>query len=223
MTVGMTEFAGSGLQIKFSPLLQQPTDPSSSVSIQSKELRSSRKCARQRNASSLSGWYSMIVVGRQIGVSAVAYKMMTPVSCAIRCQKLQITCCQVALTRNRSKHYFGLVGKLSLLTSKLAILQIGGLLLGKAFQISFDSFVVLVCWLLWKKRNNRTFDRRVQTIQDVLAMVADEIVAWRSMQVIGVQKQLQLLQADAQVAQLVPCDFLACGVLGLVPLLCNQS
>jgi len=30
----------------------------------------------------------MIVVGRQIGVSAVAYKMMTPVSCAIRCQKL---------------------------------------------------------------------------------------------------------------------------------------
>ena len=64
-------------------------DPSSSlVSIQSKELRSSRKCARQRNASSLSGWYSMIVVGRQIGVSAMAYKMMTPVSCAIRCQKL---------------------------------------------------------------------------------------------------------------------------------------
>ena len=31
----------------------------------------------------------------------------------------------------------------------------------------FDSFVVLVCWLLWKERNNRTFDRRVQTIQDV--------------------------------------------------------
>ena len=87
MTAGMTEFAGSGLQIKFSPLLQ-PTDPSSLVSIQSKELRSSRKCARQRNASSLSGWYSMIVVGRRIGVSAMAYKMMTPVSCAIRCRKL---------------------------------------------------------------------------------------------------------------------------------------
>ena len=50
----------------------------------------------------------------------------------------------------------------------------------------FDSLMILVCWLLWKEKNNRTFNRRVQTIQDVLAMVADEIVAWRSMQVIGV-------------------------------------
>ena len=42
----------------------------------------------------------------------------------------------------------------------------------------FDTLVVLVCWLLWKERNNRTFDRRLQTIQDVLARIANEIVVW---------------------------------------------
>ena len=42
----------------------------------------------------------------------------------------------------------------------------------------FDSFVVLVCWLLWKERNNRTFDRRVQTIDDFLSTVTDEAVSW---------------------------------------------
>lgn len=42
----------------------------------------------------------------------------------------------------------------------------------------FDSLVVLFSWLLWKERNSRTFDRRVQTIQNVLARVADEIVFW---------------------------------------------
>jgi len=42
----------------------------------------------------------------------------------------------------------------------------------------FDSLLVLTCWLLWKERNNRIFDRRVQTIDDVLARVADEVSAW---------------------------------------------
>lgn len=32
----------------------------------------------------------------------------------------------------------------------------------------FDSMVALICWLLWKERNNRTFDRCVQTVQDML-------------------------------------------------------
>ena len=38
--------------------------------------------------------------------------------------------------------------------------------------------VVLICWLLWKERNNRTLDRRVQAVQDVVLRVADEIVFW---------------------------------------------
>ena len=44
----------------------------------------------------------------------------------------------------------------------------------------FDSLVILVCWLLSKERNNRTFDHRVQTIQDVLVRIAliDQIVVW---------------------------------------------
>ena len=42
----------------------------------------------------------------------------------------------------------------------------------------FDSLIVLICWLLWKERNDRTFDRRVGTIQDVLTKVADELGVW---------------------------------------------
>ena len=38
--------------------------------------------------------------------------------------------------------------------------------------------MVLICWLLWKERNNTTFDRRVQAVQDVVLRVADEIVLW---------------------------------------------
>lgn len=35
-----------------------------------------------------------------------------------------------------------------------------------------------VGWILWKERNNKTFDRRVQMIQDVLVKVADKVVTW---------------------------------------------
>ena len=42
----------------------------------------------------------------------------------------------------------------------------------------FDSLVVLVSWLLWKERNNRTFDRRARTAQEMQAEVVDEIVMW---------------------------------------------
>ena len=54
----------------------------------------------------------------------------------------------------------------------------------------FDSLMILVCWLLWKEKNNRTFNRRVQTIQDVLVRIANETVVWyqadfRRLEVIG--------------------------------------
>jgi len=38
--------------------------------------------------------------------------------------------------------------------------------------------VILVCWMIWKERNNRTFDRTTRTLQEVLVRVVDEIVAW---------------------------------------------
>jgi len=55
----------------------------------------------------------------------------------------------------------------------------------------FDSLVVLVCWLLWKERNNRTFDRRVQTIDDLLSRVIEEIMSWYQAE----YKQLELAVA----------------------------
>jgi len=48
----------------------------------------------------------------------------------------------------------------------------------KPCRRGFDTFVVLICWLLWKERNDRTFDRRVHTIHEVVTRVTDEIVAW---------------------------------------------
>ena len=37
---------------------------------------------------------------------------------------------------------------------------------------------ILLCWLLWKERNNRTFNCRVRTVNDFLSCVADEVVSW---------------------------------------------
>ena len=48
----------------------------------------------------------------------------------------------------------------------------------KAGRCGFDSLVILVCWLIWKERNDTTFDSRVRTIEDVVLRVMDEIVAW---------------------------------------------
>ena len=48
----------------------------------------------------------------------------------------------------------------------------------KEVRGSFDSLVVLTCWILWKERNNRTFDRCVKTLDEVLAWVVEEIMFW---------------------------------------------
>ena len=42
----------------------------------------------------------------------------------------------------------------------------------------FDSLVILVCWIIWKERNDRTFDRCVRMIDDALLHILDEITAW---------------------------------------------
>ena len=56
----------------------------------------------------------------------------------------------------------------------------GGSLQGSKFKKevrgSFDSLVVLTCWILWKERNNRTFDRCIKTLDEVLAWVVEEIM-----------------------------------------------
>ena len=41
----------------------------------------------------------------------------------------------------------------------------------------FDSVVILVSWMLWKERNNRTFERIVRSVLELLGWVVEEIVA----------------------------------------------
>ena len=43
---------------------------------------------------------------------------------------------------------------------------------------SIYTAVLLICWMLWKEKNNKTFDRRVRTIDQMLEWVVDEIVSW---------------------------------------------
>ena len=38
--------------------------------------------------------------------------------------------------------------------------------------------VILVSWMLWKEINNRTFDRIVRSVLELLEWVVEEIVAW---------------------------------------------
>ena len=48
----------------------------------------------------------------------------------------------------------------------------------KTYRRGFDSLVVLVCWLIWKERNHRTFDHRTRTIEEVVYLLIEEITAW---------------------------------------------
>jgi len=42
----------------------------------------------------------------------------------------------------------------------------------------FDSVVILICWMVWKERNKRIFDRQIRTMHEILDWVFDEICAW---------------------------------------------
>ena len=48
----------------------------------------------------------------------------------------------------------------------------------KVGRRGFDSLVILVCWIIWKERNDRTFSRCVHTVDDAILRVLDEITAW---------------------------------------------
>jgi len=49
--------------------------------------------------------------------------------------------------------------------------------LPKVDRRGFDSLVILISWLLWKERNNRTVDRRVRMVDEVVLSVCNEVVA----------------------------------------------
>jgi len=46
------------------------------------------------------------------------------------------------------------------------------------FRRAFDSLVLLVAWIMWKERNNRTFSNVAMTTTQVLAVVTEELDAY---------------------------------------------
>ena len=43
---------------------------------------------------------------------------------------------------------------------------------------AFDSLVLLISWIIWKERNNRTFSRMAAGVQDLYLKVVREAVDW---------------------------------------------
>jgi hypothetical protein len=50
--------------------------------------------------------------------------------------------------------------------------------LAKTDRKCFDSLVILTSWMIWTKRNRRTFDSKVKTVYELLACFEEEAVAW---------------------------------------------
>ena len=48
----------------------------------------------------------------------------------------------------------------------------------KHFKRSFNSLVLLVSWMVWKERNQRTFDRITRTSSQLIALILEEADAW---------------------------------------------
>ena len=153
------------------------------TSTQLREQSCSARRGRQVNAGSSSGWCCMTNVGRQIGAKGTGYRMMTRALCAQLPETIDhlLICCSFS-----RDIWFRLLRKfgweavtLDPQVNNLAIWWIAARKrIPKENRRCFDSLVVLTCWLLWKERNDRTFDRRVRTIDNVLTWVGDEILAW---------------------------------------------
>jgi hypothetical protein len=51
-------------------------------------------------------------------------------------------------------------------------------LLPKDLRRGFDSLVLLAGWLLWKERNDRTFNRVASTLTQLVAAIHQEATLW---------------------------------------------
>ena len=56
----------------------------------------------------------------------------------------------------------------------------------------FDSFVMLICWTLWKQRNARVFGSgQIKNEQDTVDMIFDELRMWATAGAFGEQCVLE--------------------------------
>ena len=48
----------------------------------------------------------------------------------------------------------------------------------KVERKSFDSLVILIFWIIWKKRNRRTFDHTSRSVIEVVNLIFEEALSW---------------------------------------------
>jgi hypothetical protein len=48
------------------------------------------------------------------------------------------------------------------------------------YMTAFDTFFMLVSWLIWKERNIRVFDQRSKTAKHLVADIKEEVAVWRA-------------------------------------------
>jgi len=144
----------------------------------------SARLVRRPCVNSSFGSSSMTDAGLLLGASGMVYRTMTPACFCTQSSEttdhLLVTC---PFSREIWFHILRQAGQEGLLlhahsgffsfwwshTRKLV---------PKSTRRGFDTLVVLIAWILWKERNDRIFDRRVRTIQEVCVRIEDEITAW---------------------------------------------
>lgn len=50
--------------------------------------------------------------------------------------------------------------------------------LDRSARPAFDSLILLIAWMLWKERNDRTFQRTFRSVQEIVVMVVREAKDW---------------------------------------------
>ncbi|BAD82163.1 cyst nematode resistance protein-like protein [Oryza sativa Japonica Group] len=83
-----------------------------------------------------------------------------------------------SLLRDRINVHFDIPGRLDL--SLADWWQLARTRFQTRYSKAFDTFFMLVCWLVWKERNARVFDQKFNTADLLSADIKEEVAVWRA-------------------------------------------
>ena len=141
-----------------------------------------RRPRRRRPASSF-GWLSTSDVGQRIGVSGIAFNSPTLVLSVTRRRRRWITCYAAAVSLGKP----GTSGFLSCICafrapeeeeSAIGWWLMSRKLIPKTLRQGFDSFFMLMGWILWKERNARMFNGLAMNVVQLTDAVEAKARQW---------------------------------------------